>query len=192
MKNKVVDFTLDLENVVGQPPENLLLHHGPSKLLINSFHYHSPSVGIVASYVPTDLDVKDHFNVFRGVDQIESFSQAMSCCSTFLQSQKEQKLPKELKETILPYFIGIGNVTFHGVVEKGDTIVHLAQIKFYKFRQIVCNGRTYKVSKGLNLDDYFKDFTDEQLLNHKLSQDFSLTAEYNDITGRGIKINKYN
>lgn len=189
--NKGVEFSLDLENVVGQAPENLLLHHGPTKLLINSFHYHSPNAGIVASYVPTELDVKDHFNVFRGVDQIESFSQAMGSCSTFLQSKKEQKLPKELKETTLPYFISIGNVIFHGVVEKGDTIVHLAQIKFYKFRQIVCDGRTYKVSKGLNLDDYFKDFTDEQLLNYKLSRDFSLMAEYNAITGRGIKINKY-
>ncbi|MEO6633673.1 MAG: hypothetical protein ABIN13_18170, partial [Mucilaginibacter sp.] len=67
--------TIQQGNLVGIDPANLLLH-GPTKRLVNAYHWHSPNKGIVASYSPTERDVEDHFNVFRGVDQVESFAQA--------------------------------------------------------------------------------------------------------------------
>ena len=186
-----IPYTLAIETLVGQSPANVMLHHGPSKLLIDDYHWHSPNVGIVASYSPTEEDVKDHFNMFRGVDQIESFAQtSVGSCSLFLQVRKQQVLPEELKKTLVPLFTNIGNVVFHGFLEKEDTLINVGQIKSYKFRQMVCEGRTYKAPKGLDLDEYFRDFTDEKLLNYDLAADFILITEYFDIIGRGIKIDK--
>lgn len=184
-------YSLDLESLTGQDPANILLHHGPTKRMVDGYHFHVPDAGIVASYTPTAENVKDHFNVFRGVDQIESFAQAtVGSCAVFIECKKQQLLPEQLKEVILPYFISVGNVFFHSYLEKGDVFIHLANIKFYKFRQMVCDGRTYKVPKGLDLDKYFKNFTKQQLQNYDLSPDFTLITEYFDITGRGMKIEK--
>ncbi len=52
---------------------------------------------------------------------------------------------------------------------------------------MVCDGRIYKVQKGLDIDDYFKDFNDDRLLNYDLSKDFVLVAELSGVTGRAIK-----
>ena len=49
-----------------------ILPHGPTKLLVNKYNWHSPGLGIVASYTPTERDVEDHFGIFRGVDQVEA------------------------------------------------------------------------------------------------------------------------
>lgn len=179
---------LGVTNLVGEKPEDWLKHHGPKKLLLHQFHWHQPQAGIIASYTPTAVDVEDHFNVFRGVDQIESFAQAaVGACSVFLEGLKQGKTPVELKEILIPSFISIGQVNFHSYLEKGDTFINIGYIKQYKFRQMVCDGRIYKVPPGLDLDSYFKDFTKEQLLNYDVSNDFTLIAELNDITGRGIK-----
>jgi len=58
-----------MENLIGTAPEEVLVH-GPKKILLNEYHWHSPNAGIVASYAPTETDVEDHFGLFRGVDQI--------------------------------------------------------------------------------------------------------------------------
>jgi hypothetical protein len=176
-----------MDNLVGSSPKDLLLH-GPTKLMVNNYHWHSPNVGIVASYSPTELDVKDHFGIFRGVDQVEAFAQAsIVSCGTFLECRKLQCEPADLKDKFIPAFISIGAVYFHYYLELGDTFVSLGRIKFYKFRQMVCDGRIYKVPKGLDLDRYFSRFDDNRLINYDLSQDFMLVAELFDITGRAIK-----
>ena len=105
--------TIQHGNLVGVDPVNLLLH-GPTKRLVSAYHWHSPNKGIVASYSPTERDVEDHFNVFRGVDQIEAFAQAtIVSCATFLQCRKQNCLPDVLRDTFVPAFISIGNVNFH-------------------------------------------------------------------------------
>lgn len=188
-KKRVIPYTLAIENLIGQTPSNVMMHHGPTKLMIDEYHWHSPNVGIVASYTPNEEDVKDHFNMFRGVDQIESFAQtSVGSCSLFLLARKQQLLPEKLKKIFVPIFIGIGKVLFHSILEKGDTLINIGQIKSYKFRQMVCDGRTYKVPKELDLDTYFKDFTEERLLNYDLPEDFILITEYSEIIGRSIKI----
>ena len=174
-------------NLVGSEPKNLLLH-GPTKLMVNNYHWHLPDVGIVASYSPTELDVKDHFNIFRGVDQVEAFAQAsIVSCGTFLECRKQGCEPVDLKDQFIPAFISIGAVYFQNYLELGDTFISLGKIKFYKFRQMVCDGRIYKVPKGLDLDRYFREFDENRLINYDLSDEFTLVAELFDITGRAIK-----
>ncbi|UKT62888.1 hypothetical protein [Pedobacter mucosus] len=179
-----------MTTLIGISPKSLLLH-GPKKTLLNSYHWHSPQIGIVASYSPTFFDVEDHFGVFRGVDMIEAFAQAtiVSCCG-FLECLKLKCTPEELKANFLPLFISIGQVNFRSYLEEGDVFISLGQIKFYKFRQMTCDGRIYKVPKGLDLDAYFSDYTEEQFLNYELPNDFTLIAELFDITGKGIKRDK--
>ncbi|HZY37069.1 MAG TPA: hypothetical protein VFE53_10490 [Mucilaginibacter sp.] len=180
--------TVHERDLTGVAPAKILLH-GPTKRLVNSYHWHSPDKGIVASYTPTEKDVEDHFGIFRGVDQVEAFAQAtIVSCATFLECRKQNCTPEQLKDKFIPAFISIGNVNFHYYLEKGDTFICIGNIKFYKWRQMVCDGRIYKVPAGLNLDEYFKDFTDEQLLKYDISTDFKLVAELFDITGRAILI----
>jgi hypothetical protein len=64
----------------------------------------------------------------------------------------------------------------------------LGKITFYKFKQMVCDGRIYRCPPGLDLDEYFKDFNEERLLKYDLSPDFKLISDLYDITGREIDI----
>jgi hypothetical protein len=176
------------KNLVMFKPSQMLLH-GPTKRLVDTYHWHSPTKGIVASYTPKGRDVEDHFGIFRGVDQVEAFAQAtIVSCATFLECRKQNCTPDQLKDKFIPAFISIGNVNFHYYLEQGDTFISIGNIKFYKWRQMVCDGRIYKVPAGLNLDEYFKDFTEERLLKYDISKDFKLVAELFDITGRAILI----
>jgi hypothetical protein len=176
-----------LHSLLGTSPRDVLLH-GPTKLLLDKYHWHAPDAGIVASYTPKARDVKDHFGIFRGVDQVEAFAQAtiVSCCA-FLERQKQECSFDKLKELFTPVFTGIGQVNFHNYLEKGDTFINIGQIRSYKFRQIICDGRIYKVPKGLDLDDYFGNYNETRLLNYDLGKEFTLVAELNNMTGRAIK-----
>lgn len=175
-------------NLVGVDPAQVLLH-GPTKRLVDDYHWHSPKQGIVASYTPKERDVEDHFGVFRGVDQVEAFAQAtIVSCATFSECRKNNCLPDELKDKFIPAFISIGNVNFHNYLEAGDTFISIGNITFYKWRQMVCDGRIYKAPKNLDLDDYFNDFSDERLIKYDISKEFKLVADLQGITGRAILI----
>ena len=172
-------------------PRQMLLH-GPTKRLVDKYHWHSPNKGVVASYSPNERDVEDHFGIFRGVDQVEAFAQAtVVSCATFLECRKNQCLPDDLRDKFIPAFISIGGVSFHNYLELGDTFISIGNITFYKWRQMVCDGRIYKAPKGLDLDEYFKDFTDERLIKYDISKDFKLVAELTAITGRAILIEQF-
>lgn len=176
-----------MENLLGIDPEQLLLH-GPSKRLVDSFHWHQPKLGIVASYTPKAADVHDHFGLFRGVDQIEAFAQAtIVACATFLECKKHNCSPIELRDKYIPAFISVGQVYFQNYLEEGDTFISIGKITFYKFRQMVADGRIYKCPKGIDLNTYFKDFSDSDLENYNISSDFTLVAELFDITGRALQ-----
>lgn len=181
-----------MDNLLGTPPRELLIH-GPSKILLDTYHWHAPDIGIVASYTPKPRDVHDHFGVFRGVDQIEAFAQAtIVSCGAFLESKKQNCDFKTLNRKFIPAFISTGQVNFHNYLEEGETFISLGKIKFYKFRQMVTDGRIYKAPKGIDLDEYFKDFNETRLLNYDLRDDFVLVAELFDITGRAIKNDFFN
>jgi 3-oxoacyl-[acyl-carrier protein] reductase len=118
-------------NLTGVHPSDLMIHHGPTKLLLDKYHWHSPKIGIVASYSPKSRDVEDHFGLFRGVDQIESCAQAIAgSCNGFLECKKEGLEPLELGEKFFPRFISIGQVIFHNYLEEGDTFINIGYIKF--------------------------------------------------------------
>ncbi len=169
-----------------------MLVHGPTKRLVDKYHWHSPNKGVIASYSPKERDVEDHFDIFRGVDQVEAFAQAsVVSCATFLECRKNQCLPDDLRDKFIPAFISIGGVSFHNYLELGDTFISIGNITFYKWRQMVCDGRIYKSPKGLDLDEYFKDFTDERLLKYDISKDFKLVAELTGITGRAILVEQF-
>jgi len=181
------DKTAAINNLVGIAPA-VVLSHGPTKILLDKYLWHSPEAGIVACYTPKERDVKDHFGVFRGVDQIEAFAQAtIVSCGAFFERRKLGCTFEELKGIFDPIFFGIGPVRFHSYLETGDTFISIGQITFYKFRQVICNGRIYKTPKGLDLDAYFSGFNEERLLAYDLSNDFILVAELEDITGRALK-----
>ncbi|OAQ41720.1 hypothetical protein A5893_00995 [Pedobacter psychrophilus] len=181
-----------MENLVGTPPEQMLLH-GSTKRLLDNYHWHQPKVGIIASYTPKTRDVEDHFGLFRGVDQIEAFAQAtIVSCATFLECQKNNLTPLQLKDKFIPAFISVGNVNFHDYLQEGETFISIGKIKFYKFRQMVADGRIYKVPKGLDLNEYFKNFDESKLENYALSDDFILVAELFDIIGRALKKEIFN
>jgi hypothetical protein len=181
-----------MKNLVGTLPEELLLH-GTTKRLLDNYHWHEPKVGIVASYTPKDRDVEDHFGVFRGVDQIEAFAQAtIVSCGTFLECEKQNCAPLALKDKFIPAFISVGNVHFHNYLEEGETFISIGKIKFYKFRQMVADGRIYKAPSGLDLTTYFSDFSEEKLNNYDIGEDFILVAELFDITGRALKKEIFN
>lgn len=180
-----------MENLVGINPASVL-PHGPTKTLVDEVHWHLPDTGIIASYTPKARDVQDHFGVFRGVDQIESFAQASVVgCSAFLESIKQKCDFEHLKSTFIPLFLSIGQVNFKSYIQEGEVFINMGRITFFKFRQITCDGRIYKVPKGLDLDAYFSTFTKEQFLNYDLREDFILVAELFDITGRGMKKEKF-
>ena len=184
--NRITGGTL-----VGLNPSRVMLH-GPTKRLIDAYYWHSPNKGIVAGYAPTERDVEDHFGVFRGVDQIEAFALAsIVSCAAFLECRKGNCLPDALKEKFIPAFISVGQVNFHDYLELGDRFISVANIKFFKWRQMTCDGRIYKVPKDLDLDAYFSDFTEERLLNYDISKDFKLVAELFDITGRVLLIDSF-
>jgi len=183
----MIDKTAAIDNLVGIEPA-VVLSHGPTKILLDKYLWHSPDAGIVASYTPTERDVKDHFGIFRGVDQIEAFAQAtIVSCGAFTESRKLNCSFAELKQIFIPVFIGIGPVKFHSYLETGDTFISIGQIVIYKFRQMVCNGRIYKAPEGLDLDAYFSAFNKERLTAYDLSNDFVLVAELQDVTGRALK-----
>jgi len=150
-----------MQNLVGLSPEKLL-SHGETKRLLTAYHLHEPKIGVVASYTPNQFDVQDHFGVFRGIDQIEAFAQAtIVSCTTFLECQKLNCQLTDFKTKFLTAFISVGNVRFHQYLAMGETFISMGKITFYKFRQLVADGRIYKAPKGLDLDNYFKDFSEK-------------------------------
>lgn len=186
-----MEASFNINSLVGIKPQEILLVHGPTKLLIDDYHWFDSKVGVVASYTPKPRDVHDHFGLFRGVDQIEAFAQAtIVSCGTFIECHKQNCLPVVLKKTLIPAFISIGNVNFHHYLEEGETFICIGKIKLYKFRQMVVDGRIYKVPKDLDLTAYFSDFNENRLSNYDLGEGFILIAELYDITGRALKKSK--
>lgn len=185
--------SFNTNSLVGIKPKEILLAHGPTKLLVDDYHWFEPKIGVVASYTPKPRDVHDHFGLFRGVDQIEAFAQAtIVSFATFIECQKQNCLPIVLKEQYIPAFISIGSVYFQNYILEGETFVSLGRMTFNKFRQMAFEGRIYKTSKKIDFNDYFKDYNENKLKKYELGEEFILVAELFDITGRALKIDMFN
>ena len=179
-----------MDSLVGQAP-GLVLPHGPSKLLVDEYLWHVPNAGIVATYTPKEQDVRDHFGVFRAVDQVESFGQATAVsCSAFLDTNKTGIVYKEYYRERNFVFMSIEKVLCHNFIRLNERYICIGIITFYKFRQMSTSGRIYKVVTDLDLKNYFKSFTEKQLRNFTLAPDFVLVTEIEKIISKGIKIEK--
>ena len=155
-----------------------ILQHGPTKMYVDHFLWFSPEIGAAAAYRPTEGDVKDHFDVFRGVDQVESFAQgtAVAAC-TFLESQKRGLSLPEFQDNWNIAFLGVEQVKLHKFLRKGEVFVSLAQIDFYRFRQMTVSGKTYRVPGDLDLRTYFESYTETAFKTYQLPADFELIGE---------------
>ena len=181
-----------MNSLVGQDPR-IVLPHGPTKLLVDAYHWHDPALGVVASYTPKARDVHDHFGVFRGVDQVESFGQAcVVSCSIFLDAAKMGIGYRAYYQQRNFVFAGVERVHCHGFIREGETYVCLGLIQQYKFRQMTVSGRIYKVPPGLDPDAYFARFTSERLRAFDLHEGFEQVFEIHNIIGKGIKNDKFN
>lgn len=179
-----------MESLVGQDP-GLILPHGPSKLLIDQYLWHRPNDGIVASYTPKEQDVKDHFGVFRAVDQVESFGQATAVsCSAFLDTNKTGLGYKEYYKERNFVFMSIEKVLCHNFIRLNEKYICIGIITFYKFRQMATSGRIYKVVTDIDLKNYFGSFTEASLRKFELSDDFVLVTEIEKVISKGIKMEK--
>ena len=99
-----------MNTLVGMDPA-IVLPHGPSKRLVDEYLWHSPGVGVVAAYTPNEWDVMDHFGVFRAVDQVESFGQAVVVsCSAYLDTAKMGLNYQEYYRLRNFLFVGIKSV----------------------------------------------------------------------------------
>ncbi len=192
MTDKHIQSSRSSNSLVGSKPADIL-QYGASKLYVDEYHWHIPDKGIIASYTPTEDNVRDHFGIFRGVDQIEAFAQAsIVSCAGFLECVKQNCSLTELRDKFLPAFISIGSVNFQHYLTPGDRFISIAEIKFYKFRQMVADGRIYKVPDNLDLTAYFQNFTAEMLFAYSLEPTFTLVAELSGITGRALKKELFN
>ena len=181
-----------MESLTGQDP-SIILPHGPSKLLVDEYLWHAPDVGVVAAYTPKPQDVKDHFGVFRAVDQVESFGQATAVsCSAFLDTKKTGLDYKDYYKERNFVFMSIEKVLCHNFIRLNEKYICIGIITFYKFRQMATSGRIYKVVSDIDLKDYFKTFTEEALRSFRLSNDFVLVTEIEKVVSKGIKIEKIN
>lgn len=170
-------------------PNDILLH-GPTKIYLDEHLWFYPSTGIVGSYQVQRKDVRDHFDVFRGVDMIESAGQTgVSACS-MLFSQKEKEPVPELQKRFIMAFLGLGNAVFHDFVSVGETLINICPIHQYKFRQIRFSATVYKTKNLEEAIEYFNKLKEEEFLNKAVPSSFSKVAEFANFTGRAVNRNK--
>jgi hypothetical protein len=179
-----------MRSLVGMNPHEVL-PHGPSKVYLDGFLWHEPESAVVAYYTPKASDTLDHFGVYRGADQIETFGQAsVVAMNAFLTCKSREITFSQLYEEFNFVFLHIGSVHCRSFIKTGEPFIVIAFIDEYKFRQMQCSGRLYKVPEGTHLDEVATTFTLSTLRNYNLAPGFGLVSEFNGLVGRGIKKTK--
>jgi hypothetical protein len=179
-----------MNSLVDLNPQDVL-PHGPSKIYVDGFLWHEPETGIVAHYTPREKDTLDHFGLYRGADQIESFGQAsVVAMNAFLTCQSKGLNFKELYEEFNFVFTHIGSVECKSVIKTGETFIIIAFVNEYKFRQMKCSGRLYKIPKESSLEELKTTLNMNKLKNYELGPGFVNVSEFNDLIARGIKLSK--
>jgi len=164
-----------------------ILIHGPSKLLVDRFHWFYPQHGIVASYKVKPKDVLDHFGVFRGVDVIETAGQTGVAACTILECVKQEKTVEELKQDFRIAFLGMGKAIFHDFVKEGDYLFSFCKIKQYKYRQMTIDVAVYGIKEENALKDYFQNLQPKDFDINNVAGNFKLVATIDNLIGRAVK-----
>lgn len=181
---------MDELTLVGTDPKKIL-PHGPSKLFVDDYLWFSSKLGAIGSYRPTDADVHDHFEIFRGVDQLESFGQlAIVSICTILECEKQRCSFTEFKMKFSVLFLAVGQVHFHDIIKSGERFISIGKIKRFKFRQIEVDGWLYRVPKGFELESFFSEFSEKDFEENNFPKNFELVAELTGGVGRAVKKTK--
>lgn len=165
-----------------------VLPHGPSKRLIDRILWHSPKLGSIGVYTPTPSDVKDHFGIFRGADQIECLAQASVV--PLLAYNESHKLNLSFEDYFKEFVIlgaGVGKVVMHHYLKEGEQFVVLGKITFYRFRQMIVDGKIFKVPDSIDVYNYFSTYPEESFKNLHLSPEFKLVSDFEDLVGRALR-----
>ncbi len=165
-----------------------VLPHGSSKRLIEKILWHTPKLGSIGAYTPSPEDVKDHFGIFRGADQIECLAQASVV--PLLAYNESNKLNLSFEEYFKEFVIlgaGVGKVVMHHFLKEGEQFVALGKISFYRFRQMIVDGKIFKVPESINLQHYFSTYPSEDFEKLQLDPDFTLVSDFKDLVGRAMR-----
>jgi hypothetical protein len=177
------------QNWVEKEPAEVLVH-GRSKIYVDRYLWFNPDEGIFSSYRVQPKDVADHFDVFRGVDIIESAGQtAVSACA-MMESAKQHKSIEELKKHFRMAFLGMGEARFHGFVKVNEILVNICTIQYYKFRQMVVSCKVYKVSTQKEVAALMHRMEADTMKGLAIPDSFELVAELHDMVGRAVPIGK--
>jgi hypothetical protein len=177
-----------MNSLVGMDP-NEILPHGPSKIYIDGVIWHEPEFGIIAYYTPTEKDTHDHFDVYRGADQIESFGQAtVVAMNAFLVCKSKNIGFAEMYKTYNFVFAEIGSAVCKSFLKTNETFIIIGFIDSYKFKQMKSSGNIYKVPKNFDFINEFKNYPKEKLKSNELPPGFELVTVFNGLIGRGIKL----
>ncbi len=180
---------IERQNWVSKAPAEVLVH-GPSKIYIDKYLWFRPEEGIFSYYKVQPKDVFDHFDVFRGVDIIESAGQtAVSACA-MMESAKQGKSIDELKKHFRMAFLGMGEARFHGFVKVHEILVNICTIKHYKFRQMVVSCKVYKVTTEAEVAALISGIKTDTMKGLPIPESYELVAELNDMIGRAVPIEK--
>ena len=172
-------------------PENIL-QHGPSKRYVDEFLWFEGKLGAVATYQPTAEDVKDHFGVFRGVDQVESFAQGTAVAAiTLLEAQKQGMSIVEFQKHWNIAFLGVEQVKLLNFLREGDRMVAVAQTTFHRFHQMIVNGKTFRAPADFDLQAWARDFSKQDLLDYRMPESFQPIGEISDLKVVALKKTKF-
>lgn len=177
-------------SLVGISPHTAL-PHGPSKVFVDAFLWHKPDLGIVASYTPREKDTHDHFGIYRGADQIETFGQAtVVAANAFLSCAKKEISFDSLYESYNFVFMRAGDVICKSFIKLGETAVIHGHFKNCQFKQMTAGGTMYKVPPRFDLKKCYKSYTESQFKEDEVDKSFVEVTEFGNLTGRGIKKGK--
>ena len=179
-----------MNSLVGISPAQAL-PHGPTKIFLDEFLWHEPTLGVVAKYEPKESDLKDHFGLFRGADQIEMFGQtSVVAANAFISCKKKNIGFDQLYKDYVFVFMKMGEAVCKSFIKSGEVAVAYAYIVDYKFKQMTASGTIYKCRSDFDLRGYYRYYSHERFKLRETPEVFTEVTEFNNLIGRGIKAEK--
>ncbi|MEN0002745.1 MAG: hypothetical protein AAF798_01330 [Bacteroidota bacterium] len=175
--------------IVGKGPEEVLIY-GKPMLFVDEYLWFEPACGIVTVYQVKEKDVKDHFNIFRGVDMLEACGQAGISACTVLECQKAGKSRDELKKIFRFVFLGVDRSRFFDYAKEGDVLIAIGNITSYRFRQMTLDSTLYKVAPNFDYQNYFQNYSIADFNDKVVPTAFTPMATFENMVGRAIKLQK--
>ncbi|MEO1259509.1 MAG: hypothetical protein AAFZ15_11960 [Bacteroidota bacterium] len=175
--------------IVGKRPDEVLIY-GNNMMLIDEYLWFDRHHGIISAYQVKKKDVEEHFNIFRGVDMLETCGQAGISACTVLECQKTGKSRDELREYMRFVFLGVDESRFFDYAIEDDVLISIGKITSYRFRQMTLDSTLFKVDQNFDYHQYFQNYTGEDFHNQSLPAAFKKIATFQNMVGRAIRLSK--